>query len=519
MVSEFGEAMVRIFVSSVQKEFEQERLKLFEWITSDPFLGKFFEVFLFEKLPAMDNTPQQVFLEEIGQCDIYLGILGKAYGFVGKKGVSVTEEEFDEASRLHKQRFIFVTDHSNADRDMEQVSFIQKAQAFLVRRKFSNYADLKSLIYASLVRYLEETGRIQSSPFDASVSAQAELLAIDPKKVADFVRLARSKRGFKLLPTAPFQDILTHLNLIKGDKPTNAAILLFGKEPSRFFPSSEVRCEYHLGRERKKPMASYKVFKGTVFEMVDQVEDFILSKLDYQVETRSAGASIPGTYEIPREVIAEAIVNAVAHRDYANNGSVQVMLFKDRLEIRNPGNLPLGWTVDKLKEIHTSVPRNLLLAEPMYQAGYIERLGTGTSDMFSKAKEAGLADPVFSQEDTFNVTIFRKGFGNSEEVSLKHPSSTHQAPTKHPPSAQEFAQEFFRSSVEVRNLLKVLVGEKSRKELQDALGLKDRGHFRANYIDPALENGYIRIKYPENPKHPKQRYLITDKGQELKNTL
>lgn len=82
---------------------------------------------MFEKLPAMDNTPQQVFLNEIGQCEIYLSILGKEYGFVGKKGISVTEEEFDEASRLHKQRFVFVTDHSNEERDSEQVKFIQKA--------------------------------------------------------------------------------------------------------------------------------------------------------------------------------------------------------------------------------------------------------------------------------------------------------------------------------------------------------------------------------------------------------
>jgi hypothetical protein len=107
--------MIRIFVSSVQEEFEQERLKLFEWITADPFLGKFFEVFLFEKLPAMNNAPQQVFLEEIDQCEIYLGILGKEYGFAGKKGVSVTEEEFDETSRLHKQRLVSVTDHVNKD--------------------------------------------------------------------------------------------------------------------------------------------------------------------------------------------------------------------------------------------------------------------------------------------------------------------------------------------------------------------------------------------------------------------
>lgn len=511
--------MIRIFVSSVQKEFEQERLKLFEWITADPFLGKFFEVFLFEKLPAMDNTPQQVFLDEIAQCEIYLGILGKEYGFVGKKGVSVTEEEFDEASRLHKQRFVFVTDHANKDRDASQVAFIQKAQAFLVRRKFSDYADLKSLVYSSLVRYLEDTGRIQTTPFDASISAQADLSAIDPKKVADFVSLARSKRGFKLQPTAPFQEVLTHLNLLKDGKPNNAAILLFGHEPSRFFPSSEVRCEYHLGTERKKPIASYKVFTGTVFELVDQAEDFILSKLDYQVETRSEGTSIPGKYEIPREVIAEAIVNAVAHRDYTNNGSVQVMLFKDRLEIRNPGALPLGWTVEKLKGLHTSVPRNLLLAEPMYQAGYIERLGTGTSDMVTNANQAGLVDPVFLQEDTFNVTIYRQGYGAESQVSTKHPPSTHQVSTKHPPSTDEVPQEYRRSTVEVRNLLKVLVGEKSRQELQEALELKDRRNFRENYIEPALQDELIQMKYPDSPNHPKQRYLLTEKGEKILKQL
>jgi predicted HTH transcriptional regulator len=511
--------MIRIFVSSVQKEFEQERLKLFEWITADPFLGKFFELFLFEKLPALDNTPQQVFLDEIGQCEIYLGILGKEYGFVGKQGVSVTEEEFDEASRLHKQRLVFVTDHVTAERDERQAKFIQKAQAFLVRRKFSDYADLKSLVYASLVRYLGETGKIQSTPFDAAVSGQVDLAHIDPEKVADFVRLARSKRGFKLQATAPFEEVLSHLNLIKEGKPNNAAILLFGHDPSRFFPSAEVRCEYHLGAERKKPIASYKVFKGTVFELVDQAEDFILSKLDYQVETRSEETSIPGKFEIPREVVAEAIVNAIAHRDYTHNGSVQVMLFKDRLEIRNPGSLPLGWTVEKLKKLHTSVPRNLLLAEPMYQTGYIERLGTGTSDMVAHAKEAGLVDPVFAQEDTFNVTIFRKGFGVTDQAPPKHPPSTLQVSTKHRPSTAGVPQEYRRSTVEVQNLLKALVGEMSRKEIQKALQLKHEGNFRENYLEPALKKAVIQMKYPDSPKHPKQRYFLTEKGQQLLTQL
>jgi len=58
-------------------------------------------------------------------------------------------------------------------------------------------------------------------------------------------------------------------------------------------------------------------------------------------------------------------VNAVAHSDYTSNGSVQVMLFNDRLEIWNPGSLPPGWTVEKLKKRHPSIPANPLLARPM----------------------------------------------------------------------------------------------------------------------------------------------------------
>lgn len=71
----------------------------------------------------------------------------------------------------------------------------------------------------------------------------------------------------------------------------------------------------------------------------------------------------------------------MAHRDYTSNGSVQVMLFANRLEVRNPGRLPAPLTLDKLREAHTSVPGNPLLAESLYLAEYIERMGTGTLDM------------------------------------------------------------------------------------------------------------------------------------------
>lgn len=107
--------------------------------------------------------------------------------------------------------------------------------------------------------------------------------------------------------------------------------------------------------------------------------------------------------------------------------SVQVMLFSDRLEVVNPGALPLGWTIEKLKGLHTSVPANPLLAEPMYLKGYIERLGTGIADIMRIAKENNLPEPNFEQEEDFKTILYRP---STDQVPIKYPSSTHQAPIK-----------------------------------------------------------------------------------------
>lgn len=131
---------------------------------------------------------------------------------------------------------------------------------------------------------------------------------------------------------------------------------------------------------------------------------------------------------IPKEVISEAIVNAVAHRDYTSKGSIQIHLFRDRLEIINPGTLPLGWSEERLKKPHTSVPFNPLLAEPMYLKGYIERMGTGTLDMLRIAKKFDLKEPVFQQEEDFKTIVFRPA---ATEVETSDPTSTPQATHKY----------------------------------------------------------------------------------------
>lgn len=178
----------KIFISSVQKEFSQERAILFDYLRQDALLGQFFEPFIFEKVDAVNKSAQSVYLKQVEECDIYLGI--------------------------------------------------------------------------------------------------------------------------------------------------------FGKQPQRFFITSEVRCALFYGYDVEKPIPSYQVYKGDVFQLIAQATSFVLSNILSKTGARDKSIQVDVEYELPIEAVREAIVNAVAHRDYTSNGSVQVMLFKDKLEVWNPRQLP-----------------------------------------------------------------------------------------------------------------------------------------------------------------------------------
>ena len=106
----------RIFISSVQSEFALEREALHEYLFSDPLLGRFFEPFIFEKLPAVDQRVEAVYLKEVEHCHIYLGLLGTRYGSTDEAGLSPTEREFQHATAHHKTRLVFLSTHYSAER-------------------------------------------------------------------------------------------------------------------------------------------------------------------------------------------------------------------------------------------------------------------------------------------------------------------------------------------------------------------------------------------------------------------
>ncbi len=333
-----------------------------------------------------------------------------------------------------------------------------------------------------------------------------------------FLAIARHKRGYAVSPGTPLADALSHLNLLDGDAPTYAAVLLFARAPQRFLLTSEVKCLHFHGTEVRKPIPSYQVFKGTAFELVDQAVDFVLGKLNRAVGTRAVSNDVPVDYEIPRDAVAEAVVNAIAHRDYTSHASVQVMLFSDRLEIWNPGRLPASLSFASLRRSHASVPRNPLLAEPLFLAGYIERAGTGTVDMIDLCTAAGLQPPEFRQDEGhFVQTLWRPAAPSTTQA-------TQQATTQDKPllsiALEELAVALGQPTTQVTTQVAEQVGKllsaaaepATREYLQDAVGLQNREHFRQTYLEPLLTARWMERTIPDKPTSRHQRYLRTTTG-------
>jgi predicted HTH transcriptional regulator len=403
---------------------------------------------------------------------------------------------------LGKPRLIYVCGADDTARHPKMRALVRKAGDQLIRRRFASAAELTAAVNASLVEHLARTGSLRTSPFDTTACMGAALSDLSPDKLALFLARAQSQRGFALDPATPMLNALTHLNLLDAGQPSHAAVLLFGQAPQRFLPSSEVKCMHFHGTQVSKPIPSYQIYKGTVFELVDQALDFVLSKIARAVGTRSAGPQAPVDYELPREAVAEAIVNAVAHRDYTSNASIQVMLFADRLEIWNPGELPPQLTVDNLRRPHASIPRSPRLAEPLFLARYIEKAGTGTLDMIALCTQAGLPAPEFRQD------------GGQFIQTLWRPKVTDSVPGTEPQGTQSGTKSGTKSAPsrhQVQILSKASTGA-ALTELMAIDGRTDRTKFRHQVIKPLLEQGWLEMTLPDKPTSSQQKYRLTPAG-------
>ena len=510
---------LRIFVSSVQQEFAEERAALRGYLRGDPLMRRFFEPFLFEDVPATDRRPDALYLDEVEQCDVYVGLFGRDYGSEDAHGISPTEREFDRAGTVGKHRLIFVNDAHGIDRHPKMQALVDRAQADLVRRRFSTLADLVAGLYAALVEYLERRELLRWGPFDAAPCTDAEFDDLDRERMTWFLGTARQARQFPLADDAAPEALFEHLNLLNRGWLTNAAVLLFGKRPQRFLISSEVKCAHFHGTRVAKPIPSHQVYRGTVFELVDHAVDFVLSKIALSVGTRVASVQAPVAYEIPKEVVTEAIVNAVAHRDYTSDASVQVMLFADRLEIWNPGTLPPPLTLDKLRVPHESVPGNPLLARALYLAKYIEQMGTGTLDMIERCASAGLREPEFEAAGKFVTRIRRAAlagqpvvFTDRNHVRSKTKRKAESQLESESARLESSQLESPPESLRARVLGLLVGGPLSKAELSGRLGQKQASGQLHEVVSRLVADRMIEYTVPDKPRSRLQKYRLTETG-------
>lgn len=258
----------------------------------------------------------------------------------------------------------------------------------------------------------------QGYAWDRDICAGATLNDIDHGLVKAYLARARQARQIDLDPNTPIETALESLEVLKGGKPTNAAVLFFSRSPQKFIDSAEIRCAKFRGDDVTQQYANMKVFGGSIVAQIDLTEAFIRDNIAKAAWLPKEKFEREESWEYPPDAFREAVINAVCHRDYLSSGNVQVSIFTSSLEILNPGLLPPALTIESLKRRHSSKPRNRLIAEMLFKIKYIEKFGSGTTKMIRVCRDLGVPEPEFREQDEDFMVTFRR---SSVNVLLEQP--------------------------------------------------------------------------------------------------
>lgn len=249
------------------------------------------------------------------------------------------------------------------------------------------------------------TNEHRITSWDEQIIEEANFEDIDKNKLKNSLKLATLKRNLDLDPKTPVEEALSRLDLLRNGKLTNAAILLFGKNPQKFVLQATTQCGKFKGIDTTE-FEDIHDFEGNIIEQRDDALRF--AKKHIRRSAKIEDSDRVEEFEYPIEAIREAITNAICHRDYRINSNVQLRIFDDRMEIWGCGPLPNPLTVEDLKTTHESIRRNPLIAKFFFKIGFIERWGTGTQRIIKFCLENGLPEPLFEIKSGSLVVTLRK---------------------------------------------------------------------------------------------------------------
>ncbi len=257
--------------------------------------------------------------------------------------------------------------------------------------------------------------------WDDVVEPRATIDDIDPLAIETFKKSAvNSKRMPFIEEEKNIENILNNLLLIENNQLKRSAILLFSKNPCRFYINAYAK----IGRfgNADHDLRFQEVVEGNAFELANKTlemldKKFLISPISYE------GLHRIERWEYPYEAIREAIINAIVHRDYMG-APIQIKVYDDKLMIWNEGRLPDDLSIEDLKHNHLSRPHNPILAGVFFKGGLIEAWGRGTLKIINECKKAGIPEP---QIELLTGGICVTFFKNKETVSDDIKISNNQA--------------------------------------------------------------------------------------------
>ena len=251
--------------------------------------------------------------------------------------------------------------------------------------------------------------------WDDVVEPRASFEDINEKTVATFLQASENAGRLPENKGLTVPKLFEKLRLIENGQLKRAAIILFGKEPAKFYPNTFVK----IGRFGKDD-ADLK-FQETEEANLIELLQAVLNQLNHKFLTRPIefkGMHRIEKSEYPTSALREIILNALVHRNYMG-APTQIRVYDNKINFWNEGTLPEGLTFEALKGFHTSRPRNVLIADVCFKGGFIDSWGRGTLKIYDACKEAELPEPEIKEfQGGFLVTLFKDNLTEEQLTKL-----------------------------------------------------------------------------------------------------
>ena len=320
--------------------------------------------------------------------------------------------------------------------------------------------------------------------------------------------------------TETLEHVLEKLQLLNDGVPNNAAVALF---TTKIYGYSQfrIRMARFRGTDKLEFIDNQRA-EGNFFDLLDAGMQFFFKHLS--LSGKVVGLMREERLEIPVEALREALINALCHRQYEKyNLTIGIAIYDDRIEIESPGILVPPLTPENIKQPHLSYPYNPIIADALFRTTFLENWGSGAGRIVEACRKQNVPEPEWTTDGSFVVVTFKRPAARTGSDSSRaqvgpqdDPSRTQVGP-KYDPGRDPVGSQWGPSRIPVQELIFSMSDKyMSINEMMLSFGMKSLKKFRKNYVTPALSEGAIEKKYPDNPSHPQQRYRLTEKAKAWK---